>query len=42
MSNSLSRPPVKTRNFPSGDQPCMYDGDFAVIRFGVPPVEGSV
>ena len=42
MSNSLFRPPVKIRSFPSGDQLWRYEGDSVVIRFGVPPPTGTV
>ena len=42
MSYLLFRPPVKTSHFPSGDQPCRYDGVCSVICFGLPRVEGKV
>ena len=42
MSNSPLRSPQKAIVFPSGDQPCQYDGPDGVISLGVPPVIGSV
>ena len=42
MSKSPLRAPVKTRYFPSGDQPCRYEGPVGVIRVGAPPAIGSV
>src|SRR6267154_5922084 len=41
-SKSPLRCPVNSSQRPSGDQPCRYDGPFAVMRFGVPPLVGTV
>src|SRR5882672_2317265 len=33
----VGRPAVNVSHFASGDQPCMYEGESGVMRFGTPP-----
>src|SRR5713226_140572 len=41
MSKSPLRCPTNASVFPSGDHPCQYEGEFLVMRRGVPPPIGS-
>src|SRR6266436_9704079 len=42
ISKSPFRSPTNASVFPSGDQPCQYEGDFCVMRRGAPPPIGTI